>query len=830
MFLEKNQGRIEREYHVRQMELPVVFAEIDEKLTGCCREVALALQYLYTYSTYSDVGNYPFEYFLDFAEHGVKLWKESEEVQKLPEEIFLNYVLCHRVNEEEILPCRSLFYNQLKNRVQGMTTKERMLEVNYWCAEKATYQSTDSRTLSALAVYKRGTGRCGEESTFMVNALRSVGIPARQVYAPCWSHCDDNHAWVEMWCDGIWYFTGACEPQPILNRGWFTNASSRAMLVHSRRFDSGVEKASAGRVIGKAGIAVMFNELDRYAVVKKITVRISDETGGPVSGARVSFEVLNYAQFLPIARTVTDEAGQTYLFTGAGSLHIHAEIKKQIQLCGDAFIDTGREEICTITLTEKILEEEWLAYDMIAPHDTPVHTDAPTKEQILSGDVRLKSAAKIRASHILAFTNPDREAFLAGDMKSGENRDLRQALLDVLTIKDQTDCRREVLEEHLHYALSYREQWPHDIFVNYVLNPRVEDEILFTYREKINLMFNEEEKRKFQETPSVIWDWITLNIRSCPEKEHDSLITLPGAALKLHAASLRSQKVLFVAIARTLGIPARLHPVSGTMEYILESVFVPVLPEEAPDCRLILKGESDEAWTYFQDWSMARFAGGKYTSLKLRDAVWADGELQLQLKPGIYRLLTANRLPNGSVLTNRYEFRLERGEEKEIELIKREADLSDMLLNIDMPDFYVRDLDGREVSGSELSNNGPHVFFWLEGSREPTIHILNELLGQETDYARYQDKMIFIVRSEAILTDKNIAQVLQIFPGIRVFYDDFEKNIELLGRRVYVDHEKLPLIIVTSRKLTAVYAESGYNVGTGNMMFRILEEIGNACK
>ena len=113
MFLEKNQGRIEREYHVRQMELPVVFAEIDEKLTGCCREVALALQYLYTYSTYSDVGNYPFEYFLDFAEHGVKLWKESEEVQKLPEEIFLNYVLCHRVNEEEILPCRSLFYNQL---------------------------------------------------------------------------------------------------------------------------------------------------------------------------------------------------------------------------------------------------------------------------------------------------------------------------------------------------------------------------------------------------------------------------------------------------------------------------------------------------------------------------------------------------------------------------------------------------------------------------------------------------------------------------------------------------------------------------------------------
>ena len=33
-----------------------------------------------------------------------------------------------------------------------------------------------------------------EESAFLVSALRSVGIPARQVYVPRWSHCGDNHA------------------------------------------------------------------------------------------------------------------------------------------------------------------------------------------------------------------------------------------------------------------------------------------------------------------------------------------------------------------------------------------------------------------------------------------------------------------------------------------------------------------------------------------------------------------------------------------------------------------------------------------------------------
>ena len=130
---------------------------------------------------------------------------ENSGVAELPEEIFLNYVLFHRVNEEEIAPCRTFFRREIGERAEGMSLREAALEVNYWCAQEATYHCTDDRTLSALAVYRRGNGRCGEESVFTVNALRSVGVPARQVYAPKWSHCDDNHAWVEIWCDGSFW-------------------------------------------------------------------------------------------------------------------------------------------------------------------------------------------------------------------------------------------------------------------------------------------------------------------------------------------------------------------------------------------------------------------------------------------------------------------------------------------------------------------------------------------------------------------------------------------------------------------------------------------------
>lgn len=87
-------------------------------------------------------------------------------MRKLPEDIFLNYVLAHRVNEEEVLPCRSFFWSLLKDRIQGKNQYAAAIEVNYWCAEEATYHSGDDRTLPALTVYRRGYGRCGEEICF----------------------------------------------------------------------------------------------------------------------------------------------------------------------------------------------------------------------------------------------------------------------------------------------------------------------------------------------------------------------------------------------------------------------------------------------------------------------------------------------------------------------------------------------------------------------------------------------------------------------------------------------------------------------------------------
>lgn len=170
----------------------------------------------------SDAADYEAELFLSYAKHGVFLWEAGPFAGTIPEEVFAGYILHHRVNNEDLTPCRPFFYEKLHKRIEGLSMEKAILEVNYWCAEEATYRTTDDRTASAECVYRSAYGRCGEESTFAVSVFRSVGIPARQVYVPLWSHCDDNHAWVEVWSDGMWKFLGACEPEEVLNKGWFT--------------------------------------------------------------------------------------------------------------------------------------------------------------------------------------------------------------------------------------------------------------------------------------------------------------------------------------------------------------------------------------------------------------------------------------------------------------------------------------------------------------------------------------------------------------------------------------------------------------------------------
>ena len=275
-------GKIARDFERRRhiVNNEKYFQFFDGRMSS---EQEQAMQFLYAYMPLPDIADYPAEYHLQNVDYALKARAEMPWGKSVPTREFLHFVLPVRVNNENMDTSRAVFYNELKERVKGLSMHDAVLEVNHWCHEKVTYTPSDIRTSSPLATVRTAYGRCGEESTFTVAALRAVGIPARQVYTPRWAHTDNNHAWVEAWVDGEWHFLGACEPEPVLDLAWFNAPASRGMLMHTNAFGSydGPEE-----VLSVTPCFTEINVTSNYAPVATTEIKVTDKEGNPVETKR----------------------------------------------------------------------------------------------------------------------------------------------------------------------------------------------------------------------------------------------------------------------------------------------------------------------------------------------------------------------------------------------------------------------------------------------------------------------------------------------------------------------------------------------------------------
>ncbi|MFR6377943.1 MAG: transglutaminase domain-containing protein [Oscillospiraceae bacterium] len=564
--------------------------------------------------------------------------------------MFLNYVLHPRVNEEELCDCRGFFYAQIRGRIEGLSAREAILAINEWNAEQVCYRATDERTISALGAWRSGFGRCGEESTFAVNVLRAAGIPARQVYTPRWAHCDDNHAWVEAYCGGAWHFFGACEPEEALDRGWFTGAASRALLVHSRCFGT---PAADEEIISVDGAVTFLNQTARYAPVRLLAVRVREKDGRPAAGAEVTFGILNASEVFPAAVIRTDADGMARLRCGYGDLIVQA---RKNGLCRETLCPASQEEPLELTLAEpEAPAGRWTSFTLHAPKErlpersapTPAQRAAATEKQAAADEkrrLRLEAAydaARIRALRERFGYGAQAEAILRAacgnfaalaelleDPAYPAPRKL--ALLQTLGEKDLRDVRPAVLREALDAGGGVS---PSDEFsMQYLLCPRIGTEPLSCWRRTLADSFPEARKREFREAPDALWRWIRESIRQAPQTEYRQLVTLPAGAMRLRCADLPSQRLLFVAVCRTLGIPARLNPAGGAAEYALDGQFFSPEAGRTANARLQLQKQPGETWQPGADFGLSAFENGAWQPMAV-PGQWDGARLTLAI-PG----------------------------------------------------------------------------------------------------------------------------------------------------------------------------------------------------
>lgn len=558
-------------------------------------ECLSALEFLYAYMPGPDMADYPLSFYVAQTECALRARREMPWGATVPEREWLHFVLPVRVNNENLDTFRTARYEELKQRVAGLSMRDAVLEVNHWCHEYVTYQPSDSRTSAPLATMRSATGRCGEESTFTVAALRAVGIPARQVYTPRWAHTDDNHAWVEAWVDGKWYFLGACEPEPVLNLGWFNQPASRGMLMHTKvygRYDGPED------VIGRTPCYTEINVTANYAPVARTTVVVTDTAGRPVTGADVEFKLYNYAEFFTVCRTRSDSAGRASITAGLGDLLVWAAHNGRYGL---AKFTVGQGSEVRVSLDHSSGKAFSLDLDVTPPagrNNLPRVPEAAAK----ANDHRKAVEDSIRTAYVLTFPDSAAIAAFAGRTglgfdqvrplveKSRGNHAAAFALLErygqaavtllsTVSDKDLRDFDPAVLADHLEAARTGADSlgdWTAtETYRRYVLCPRIGNERLTPWRSYLQKAFTPAQRAAFSQAPERLALWILQNVQTDSLHNPLGLCLSPESAFRCRLADVAGQSRLFVAAARALNVAARIDEVTGKVQYALEHTGAP---------------------------------------------------------------------------------------------------------------------------------------------------------------------------------------------------------------------------------------------------------------
>ena len=165
---------------------------------------------------------------LAYAVTGEVPWAKT-----IPAEIFLNDVLPYAsVNEQRDNWRQRLHEICLPLVKECRTSAEAAQAINQKLFRQLGVKYSTQRRRADQGPFETmesGIATCTGLSILLVDACRSVGVPARVVGTPLWSNKSGNHTWVEIW-DGDWHFAGAAEADPNgLDRGWFVHNASQAL-------------------------------------------------------------------------------------------------------------------------------------------------------------------------------------------------------------------------------------------------------------------------------------------------------------------------------------------------------------------------------------------------------------------------------------------------------------------------------------------------------------------------------------------------------------------------------------------------------------------------
>ena len=291
-------------------------AQIELAVKNAPADQQAAMTWQITHMPRRDLKTLSAQFLLDNCDEAFRAWRSAPWHDAVSQEMFFDCILpyaCINETRDEWRKslrdlCLPLIANA-KTPAQAAAILNRelfpLVKVKYSTKRKQADQSPNESMESGLA-------SCTGLAIMLVDACRSVGIPARFAGIPMWIDGSGNHSWAEVW-DGTWHFTGAAEATgDDLDKAWFTDRAATAKRDDAMNAIYAVTWTDSPLTFPAAwrddddGIVRAINVTDRYTQAN---------TPMPAGQVRVRIRAIDESERQSLPITISSANGEV-LFSG----------------------------------------------------------------------------------------------------------------------------------------------------------------------------------------------------------------------------------------------------------------------------------------------------------------------------------------------------------------------------------------------------------------------------------------------------------------------------------------------------------------------------------
>jgi hypothetical protein len=620
------------------------------------------------------------------------------------------------------------------------------------------------------------------------------------------------------------------------------------MLIHTKSFGAPYGDEN---YINKYKQYSEVNNLSNYAETKRVYVKVLDKAGAPVRNALVEYQLYNYAEFYPIATVPADENGISSFETGLGDLLVWARRGNDFNFSKISVSETDTLNLI-LGVDPSVIRSENL-YLSVPPALSAF--EGPSQDLINKNTERLNTENQIRQSYIDSWIKPDDAAAFANKIRTDPkrtseimsrsmgnfrtiisfleqtpetDRQLALALLGVLAEKDLRDTKVPVLEDHLRNLPNpLNLDTKSELFVNYVLNPRVSNEMLIGYREYLRKALPSDLVSKAISNPDLIRDYIGNYVRIANDENYYKTPLSPRGTDELKVSDAKSRSVYFVSICRSIGIPSRLEPGSNATQYFFNQKWNDVYfsdenePQDSKGYLRFYSKETDPVPEYYVHFTIARFENGRYNTIEYDyNKKVTEFKEELHLTPGHYMLVTGNRLNDSRILANISFFDLAPEQHLSLEIKPRkETQHPEIIGSLDLT--KIQNIRRNLVTGKNPGTEKGMVLAWIEPEKEPTKHLFNDLPLLKPEFDSWGGYFLFLLtgsEKEDTVFDPSDYKGLPA-NSMSGFDTDMEviKSTGLLNSASEISY---PFVILMDKNGNILYKSSGYRIGIGHEILK----------